>query len=297
MPLGVVLGSAVLALCVLDSLVFAENRYHLSVLTFTLLAPQTWAFLALYFVVALAIEAMLALWVWKRTARSPTRRIGRYLALGLGGCFLASHLIHAWAEAHYYVPVTSFTRYLPLYYPAQGLTKLLARLGLVDRGAGARARRRRRPRPAAGAASCNYPLAAPAVRAAPPIAQRPARRDRRHARRRRWRPTVAPRMAEFAQGAIRFDAHYSGGNSSRAGMFSLFYGIPATYWDAFADLDRPPGADGPLPAVRLPARRCSPARPCTAGSSGSIGRRWPASRTCAGRRSRPIRDRPDGTGC
>ena len=51
---------------------------------------------------------------------------------------------------------------------------------------------------------------------------------------------VAPRLAEFARGAIQFDQHYSGGNSSRAGMFSLFYGLPATYWDAFADLARPP---------------------------------------------------------
>jgi len=47
-------------------------------------------------------------------------------------------------------------------------------------------------------------------------------------------------MAAFAQDARRFDAHYSGGNSSRAGMFSIFYGIPATYWNAFADDHRPP---------------------------------------------------------
>jgi membrane-anchored protein YejM (alkaline phosphatase superfamily) len=54
------------------------------------------------------------------------------------------------------------------------------------------------------------------------------------------RPEVAPRMDEFAQTAIRFDEHYSGGNSSRAGLFSLFYGLPATYWDAFATFARPP---------------------------------------------------------
>jgi len=52
--------------------------------------------------------------------------------------------------------------------------------------------------------------------------------------------TVAPRLAEFARGAVQFDQHYSGGNSSRAGMFSLFYGLPATYWDAFANIARPP---------------------------------------------------------
>src|SRR5262249_12381675 len=101
LPLGVVVASAGVALFVLDSLVFAENRYHLSVLTFTLLEPQTWAFLALYFVVALAIESMLAGWVWQRTARPAHRQIGRYLALALVACFVAAHLVYAWAAAHY----------------------------------------------------------------------------------------------------------------------------------------------------------------------------------------------------
>jgi membrane-anchored protein YejM (alkaline phosphatase superfamily) len=53
-------------------------------------------------------------------------------------------------------------------------------------------------------------------------------------------PAVAPTLSAFAQGAVRFDAHYSGGMASRAGMFSLFYSLPATYWDAFADVAQPP---------------------------------------------------------
>src|SRR5260370_14632010 len=53
-------------------------------------------------------------------------------------------------------------------------------------------------------------------------------------------PTSAPRLAGFASDTIHFDGHYSGGNTSRPGMFSIFYGLPATYWDAFADIARPP---------------------------------------------------------
>jgi membrane-anchored protein YejM (alkaline phosphatase superfamily) len=237
LPLGVLLASVVLSFMVLDSLVFAENRYHVGVLTFLLLAPLTWAFLALYFLVGTAIEAMLALWVWKRSAVPSRRRVGRYLALGLGICFVASHLIHAWAEAHSYVPVTAFTRYLPLYFPLKD-SRRMARLGLVDE---ARAREHRLVaalgRPPEG--ELRYPLAP--LRCEP---RRPSlsvllvvidalRADV-------LSPDAAPRLAQFAQGAIRFDAHYSGGNASRAGMFSLFYGLPATYWDTFADLGRPP---------------------------------------------------------
>ena len=237
LPVGVALASASLSFLLLDSLVFAENRYHLNVLTFTMLEPQTWAFLALYFLVGLVIEAILARWVWTQTANPPTRRIGRYLALALAGCFLAGQFIHAWAQPHYYVPVTAFARYLPQHYQLIR-TNLLVKLGLVDR---ARAREqgvvaalRRSPD-----SVLNYPLAP--LRCEPPsprlnvllVVIDGMRADA-------LTPAVAPTLSEFAQGAVRFDAHYSGGMASRAGMFSLFYSLPATYWDAFADVAQPP---------------------------------------------------------
>ena len=237
-PLGILLGSTILSFVVLDSLVFAENRYHLSVLTFTLLAPHTLAFLAVYFAAGLAIEAMLAHWIWRRTEHALRLRVGSYLTLGLVACFMSSHLIHLWAEAHDYVPVTSFTRYLPLYFPLKD-ARNLARLGFLDLDQVAR---KGTPdasigRPSGG--GLRYPRS--------PLVCNP-----------RWpllnvllividgmradslRPAVARRMAEFAQGSLVFEAHYSGGNWSRAGMFSIFYGIPASYWDAFADDSRPP---------------------------------------------------------
>ena len=250
-PLGVALGAAGAGLLMLDSLVFAENRYHLNALTFMLLAPQTWGFLALYVAVGVAIEAMLASWVWQRTAQPPGRRIGRYLAVGLAACFVAGHLVHAWAEARSDVRVTAFTRYLPLYYPPE-VIKLQVRLGLVDRTQ-ARARGVAAAVDGPPAGELRYPLAPLRCEfRAPPLnvllvvidAMRPDALTE----------ASAPRLAAFARGAIQFDQHWSGGNSSRAGMFSLFYSLPATYWDAFAQAGPAAGADGPLPSVRLPAR-------------------------------------------
>src|SRR6266436_4666837 len=205
LPLAVVLASVALGVLLLDSLVFAENRYHLSPLRFALLAPQTWAFLALYVLLGVAIEAMLAGWLWKRTAHPPVRQIGRYLAAGLAICFVSSHLIHAWADAHYYVPVTAFTRYLPLYFPLKD-SRRMAPL------------------------RCQPPSSPLNVLL---VVIDGMRADT-------LTPAVAPRLAGFAPETIRFDAHYSGGNASRAGMFSIFYSLPATYWDAFADVARPP---------------------------------------------------------
>jgi membrane-anchored protein YejM (alkaline phosphatase superfamily) len=236
-PVAVVLGTLVLSFLLLDSLLFADNRYHLSVLTFTLLAPSTWAFLAFYFLMGLAIEAMVALWLWKRTVSPPRRWRGRYIAAAIVVCFLASHLIHLFAEAHYYVPVISFTRYLPLYFPLKD-PRRLARLGLIDE-AGARERNlvAALARPAGG--ELRYPRSP--LRCEPPrpllnvllIVIDAMRADSLSA-------TSSPHLEEFARQALRFDRHYSGGNSSRAGMFSIFYGIPASYWDAFANDYRPP---------------------------------------------------------
>ena len=146
-----------------------------------------------------------------RAARS---RIGLYAALGLAGCFVASHLVFAWAEARYYMPVTAFTRYLPLYYPLNARHTQL-KLGLLDRSqAHEQAVVSSLRRPPDGV--LNYPLAPLACEPRAPLLNvlyvviDAMRADA-------LTPEVAPRMAEFARGAIRFDRHYSGGNATRPG--------------------------------------------------------------------------------
>ncbi|MBK7901318.1 MAG: sulfatase-like hydrolase/transferase [Azonexus sp.] len=46
-------------------------------------------------------------------------------------------------------------------------------------------------------------------------------------------PEITPNLWRFSQGATRFERHYSGGNRTRMGLFSLFYGIYAPYWYSF----------------------------------------------------------------
>lgn len=43
-------------------------------------------------------------------------------------------------------------------------------------------------------------------------------------------PEVMPRLSEFAGKSLTFTDHYSGGNASRFGVFSLLYGLHGTYW-------------------------------------------------------------------
>ena len=53
-------------------------------------------------------------------------------------------------------------------------------------------------------------------------------------------PRITPHIAQFAKQSSNFLNHWSGGNCTQAGLFSLFYGIPANYWNAFLKQQRGP---------------------------------------------------------
>lgn len=51
---------------------------------------------------------------------------------------------------------------------------------------------------------------------------------------------VAPNIESLAQRSWEFTNHLSGGNWTQPGIFSLFYGLPATYWEVMAKHRRGP---------------------------------------------------------
>jgi hypothetical protein len=53
-------------------------------------------------------------------------------------------------------------------------------------------------------------------------------------------PEIMPATFELAQDAWHFTQHYSGGNGTRMGMFSMFYGVHGPYWFEFLAERRSP---------------------------------------------------------
>lgn len=49
-----------------------------------------------------------------------------------------------------------------------------------------------------------------------------------------------PHVSAFAARAWQFQQHYSGGNSTQPGLFSLFYALPSIYWTAMKDQHQGP---------------------------------------------------------
>ena len=143
--------------------------------------------------------------------------------------------IHVWADAVGYVPVTQFTRYLPLYFPLQSRRRL-AGWGVIDPQRLGELRQLSDLGAAGG--QLRYPLSPLSCRDGASLnlmvilidALRP---DVIH-------PELTPTIVDLMRESLVFRNHWSGGNSSRMGIFSMAYGLPSTYWMAFEGVQRPP---------------------------------------------------------
>jgi membrane-anchored protein YejM (alkaline phosphatase superfamily) len=235
---AIIVMSFSVALLLLDTNVFAQNRYHLTWLTLEILAWETLAFAGIFLLIALVFETVLAGAVRNWLIAGSRRIRGRWIAMGLTACLLVSQSIHVWADAVGHIPVVQFTRYMPLYRPLKA-KRALARLGIVDPEQ-VQKRRLLRGSVDTGEGDLQYPLnpischigneALPNILIVLIDALRP---DTVH-------PAVMPNLSEFTQQASSFQQHYSGGNSTRMGMFSFFYGLPSTYWQSVYALQRSP---------------------------------------------------------
>jgi membrane-anchored protein YejM (alkaline phosphatase superfamily) len=228
---GVLIAALMLSLVVVDTNVFSQYRFHLTGMTVVLFDTSTWVMTGIIFVALLAFQALLAGVVWQQVTARRNRR-GGWLAAALIVVWLGGQGIHIWADATAYVQVTSFTRYLPAYFPMKAKRRL-AKLGWVDPAEVEQQRLLRRA-DVPGGGQLQYPLN-PLVCKAPEQtynilfvlidALRPDKLG----------PDTTPTIDTLAREGFLFENHYSGGNSSRMGIFSLFYGLPSTYWQAFYD--------------------------------------------------------------
>lgn len=234
-PLGVLCGAAAVAALLIDTQVYQLYRFHINAGVLNLLlggaASETFVFSgAMYIQAALLGAAILAafsvagVWLWRHVTL-PARRpaISRAAVPLLVTALVGFHSIHIWADAVGYQPFLEQTEVLPMRYAATAKRLLRAhgfnlnqmQVALTDDGPSGK--------------KLSYPLAPLTCRApeSPPnivvIVIDSWRFDELNER-------VTPNIESFARRSARFVDHYSGGNATRIGMFSLFYSIPGTYW-------------------------------------------------------------------
>ncbi len=166
---------------------------------------------------------------WSAIATRPTMVAGAVIFLILN---LFQSITYGYSNLQGYAPVLTAAKAFPLY---QGISFKHAAQAL-----GVKVMRARDFKMKAGESlRLNYPLRA--------IERDPQRRPynivwlvAESLRADMVDPEIMPATWRFAQRAACFKNHHSGGNGTRMGMFSMFYGLYGNYWFAFLDEQRGP---------------------------------------------------------
>lgn len=233
-----------------DTVAYTLYRFHLSAFVLELalsggteifsFSRQLWASAIGVLIGILVVESVAAIMLWHKRPRA--RWLGAGFALMFGLQF-GAHGWHAWADANYDTRITGITRHVPLYYAATA-KRFMNEYGLAD------PQKVRDNLPDTGGAAqalsgvsrdsqLNYPTK-------PLQCSEPARKlnilmividgARWDMLDLRWMPNIY----EFAQSNLIFEQHYSNGNATKPGVFTLLYSLPASYWDAFTAAKTPP---------------------------------------------------------
>lgn len=243
--LAVCSSSLVLTLLILDSFIFDQYRFHINAFVIDLILNdsdgQIFDFSLTSKLMAVAgglfvllVQGGAAAYFWKKLPDIRRARKGGVFSLILVLSFVSSHLIHVYADALYLFDVTSKGRFFPMNYPATARSQL-ASWGISDPVA---AEKNKLLKEAKG--TLNYPKAPLQceVEGQPynvlVITIDSWRYDTADAE-------ITPNVAAFSnQYASSFEDHHSGGHGTRTGIFSMFYGLPGTYWSAVKNAATPP---------------------------------------------------------
>jgi hypothetical protein len=244
LPVGVLCATLILCALLIDTQVYHLYRFHINAGVVNLLfggaALETFVFpkemyveAGLVFSAVVALVGVLAVTAWRYVQHHDgRRRRSRTLIIALVLCTLTFHGVHVWADAVSKSAIVEQTEVLPLRYAATA-KRMLRRLGVeISSGSAVHASIDEE----GGLAYPLRPLACAAQAVEPNIVFIVVDS---------WRfdaigPRVTPNIHAFAQRTVRFENHFSGGNATRIGVFSLFYSIPGTYWHrVLAEQQRP----------------------------------------------------------
>lgn len=233
--LGILLALFIIVGITLDTFIFSQYRFHFNGMVMNLLlggaaeeiftfSALLWAALGVFVLALIGFQFWLSQRIWQRVLATPGRPFGYIISFVLFCIFFAENMLYAWADANTYTPITKQIRFLPAYKPLTA-DRWFINNGWAD------------PKAANAFAdmdtssSLDYPKQPLDCTAKETplnivyIVVDSWRFDTLTAK-------ATPNIYQFSKTALTFDQHYSGANSTRTGIFSLFYGLPGTYWHA-----------------------------------------------------------------
>lgn len=240
--IAVIVATIAITILLIDIEIFSIFRMHLNFAIWQILTSPDdsnvlsaqWQKLFIFVPFILLLETIFAIWSWRKL-RSLTKRrkyckpvIATFIL-----CFLFSHLIHIWADANFYRPITMQRSSLPISYPLTA-RHLLERYGFINQG-NYESRIKQEGNPFAIA--IEYPLSKINYqRQELPYNILIIVTDD-------WDQNNQlknmPLLSEFAKQNIQFTNHFSASNTSSLGEFSLFYGLDPNYYNSILASHKP----------------------------------------------------------
>lgn len=227
----------------LDTIVFGQFRYHISPMVLKMVfgkrASDIFQFstnnilMAIGFVLGLILLQVFFHFIAKKMlAKDKNLKVKTTLILFVVFT-LSGNFIYAWSDANYYGPITQTKEIFPIYFPLTA-DDLMLNLGLVDL-------EKTKNKSVSNNLSSNtiaYPLSQI-------VSKNQSGKNIIYIVIDTWRSDcmtseITPNIYEFSKKSTVYSNHMSGSNMTTGGIFSLFYGIPATYFYNFTSQEIPP---------------------------------------------------------
>lgn len=228
----------------IDILVFSQFRYHLSPIVFKLVfgkrATDIFHFSTinttiaiLYLIGLILLEILILYFSSKLSKKLPNLKIKLILVI-VGFLLVCTNFIYAWADASRYRPIAQMKNIYPVFYPLTS-ESLFRKLNLINKQEIEKNTLLSR---SYSKSLINYPLK-------PILSENSQKKNIIFIVIDSWRfncmtENITPHIFELSKKSQVFQNHKSGSNMTTGGIFSLFYAIPATYYDNFTGLQVSP---------------------------------------------------------
>lgn len=228
----------------IDILVFSQFRYHLSPIVFKLVfgkrATDIFHFSTinttiaiLYLIGLILLEILILYFSSKLSNKLPNLKIKLILVI-VGFLLIGTNFIYAWADASRYRPIAQMKNIYPVFYPLTS-ESLFRKLNLINKQEIEKNTLLSR---SYSKSLINYPLK-------PILSENSQKKNIIFIVIDSWRfncmtENITPHIFELSKKSQVFQNHKSGSNMTTGGIFSLFYAIPATYYDNFTGLQVSP---------------------------------------------------------
>ena len=230
-----------LSLLFIDIIVFSQYKFHINLVLAKMILRKdivsfhylSWIYLFVGILIIFLIEFQIVKYIDKRIHILKKFKIGRISCLIIFICTITYNALHIWAAAYDYRSIILSKQYLPFFSPATA-NSFLTKQGFISPNSSVNTKTKIGLK-----GTIQYPLK--------DIVHKPITSKANIIlividswRFDTFNSKNTPHLYRFIKDGLIFNMHIASGNESRTGIFSLFYGLPGTYWHTFLDHQQSP---------------------------------------------------------